>query len=426
MTRLSDSENGEKAITQPSILYVVPDRDPCSETAVEAVFSRYLPSAGFRVDFLMPAIGPRKWGSGIPWNGACVYLYWLPRSLPLPARLAGSAIAMASAAARLVGLASRRGYDLVVARDEVFLGLVCLAVARVRGCRFAYQYTFDKAAASLLAAERRSAGIIRLAVVLRARLRSSIQARLLARADLVIAMSDYHRARLIERGLACRRVHVLSMGVNPEAGVNAQADGALIRRQLELGGAPTVVYVGTMSRARRLDVLLDAVEQLRRGMPQGVKLVMVGADPGDGGIQFLVAHAVRLGIDSDVLFVGRKPIEKVPAYIAASDVGVSPIPEEDLFMMSSPTKALEYLNVGRPAVVTRIPDQEELVHASGGGVVVRFDAASIAHGLHSLLTNTESARRMGRSGREYVQARRAYAILAARLAERLRRLLKDR
>lgn len=64
----------------------------------------------------------------------------------------------------------------------------------------------------------------------------------------------------------------------------------------------------------------------------------------------------RLRDCPNVRYVGRVPLDMVPPYMAACDVGLVPYCLSDFTMTSSPQKNFEYLAMGKPVVATAIPE----------------------------------------------------------------------
>jgi teichuronic acid biosynthesis glycosyltransferase TuaH len=56
-----------------------------------------------------------------------------------------------------------------------------------------------------------------------------------------------------------------------------------------------------------------------------------------------------------VQYVGRVTQDEVPAYIAATDIGITPYLDSPFNRASFPLKTLDYLSAGRPAVSTALP-----------------------------------------------------------------------
>jgi glycosyltransferase involved in cell wall biosynthesis len=109
-------------------------------------------------------------------------------------------------------------------------------------------------------------------------------------------------------------------------------------------------------------------------------------------------HIVLLGpvvkIDPESLprrpnihYLGHKPYEELPAYIAGWDVAIMPFAMNEATRFISPTKTLEYLAAGKPVVSTPIRDvvrplgERDLVRVgSGAGFVHAIEEALLERG----------------------------------------------
>jgi glycosyltransferase involved in cell wall biosynthesis len=124
-----------------------------------------------------------------------------------------------------------------------------------------------------------------------------------------------------------------------------------------------------------------------------------------------------------VVFTGQQPRSQIPAYIAAADVGVSPIRPIPLYAMSSPTKLVEMMGMACPVVANDILEQEALLARSGGGLCVPYEPAAFAEGVLWLLKHPDEARAMGRKGAAYVAEHRSLQVLADVIEDVYYRLL---
>ena len=96
----------------------------------------------------------------------------------------------------------------------------------------------------------------------------------------------------------------------------------------------------------RIDVaLLEAVAA------SGVSLLLVGPRHPRFNLKALDALLSR----PNVQWVGPRPFEELPGYLAAMDVGLVPYTHSAFNQASFPLKTLEYLAVGRPVVATALP-----------------------------------------------------------------------
>jgi glycosyltransferase involved in cell wall biosynthesis len=81
--------------------------------------------------------------------------------------------------------------------------------------------------------------------------------------------------------------------------------------------------------------------------------------------------------------------------------------------VASPTKLVEYMALGLPVVANDQPEQALILRQSRAGVCVRWGARHFARGVRWLVARGPVERaRMGRQGREWVEANRTYARIA--------------
>jgi glycosyltransferase involved in cell wall biosynthesis len=114
--------------------------------------------------------------------------------------------------------------------------------------------------------------------------------------------------------------------------------------------------------------------------------------------------------------------EDMPSIYAATDVCVLPSYREGL-----PTIALESAAMQVPIVATRIPGCVDAVVDGVTGVLVEpHDARALAAALLRLLKDSDLRTRMGRAGREFVQARFSEDRVSELLLKEYRRLLSRR
>jgi glycosyltransferase involved in cell wall biosynthesis len=127
-------------------------------------------------------------------------------------------------------------------------------------------------------------------------------------------------------------------------------------RRFMADGTLRLVYTGALTPTYELDVVLRAIASIRESRPE---LTLRATFYGRGDAQpALEALARELGIADRVDFPGRIPIEKVPAVVAGSDVGVAPTRLDPFTGMSLSTKALEYAAMNKPVVASRLPTVE--------------------------------------------------------------------
>ena len=242
---------------------------------------------------------------------------------------------------------------------------------------------------------------------------------ILRKADLVLPVGRFMMDYLTKRGIEKSKMMNLPQGGNLNRFLTA--NGNEIRKKYRLEDSKVVIYVGTMSKLRHLDVLVYALSEINERR-QAVKLLMVGDGDDKAHLEEL---ANELGIENNVIFTGVVYDYEVPNFIAAADIGLSPVPPLDIYKVSCPIKMIEYMVMGKPVVANEeIPEQKVAIQENGGGILVKFEAESFANGIIKLIDDLELAKEMGAKGREWVTKNRSYEMLARQLEERYFEVLK--
>ncbi|MGD0985047.1 MAG: glycosyltransferase [Acidimicrobiales bacterium] len=137
----------------------------------------------------------------------------------------------------------------------------------------------------------------------------------------------------------------------PTALIPFGCDPTVFGRTLSVKAAPDIDLRGRIAGfmgyiGERIDVaLLEAVAA------SGVSLLLVGPRHPLFNMKAFDALLSR----PNVQWVGPRPFEELPGYLAAMDVGLVPYTHSAFNQASFPLKTLEYLAAGRPVVATDLP-----------------------------------------------------------------------
>jgi len=240
-----------------------------------------------------------------------------------------------------------------------------------------------------------------------------IATRLLHEADLIITISKWLGEHLVAQGIPKAKILPVPEGIDVKALRNQ--DGQEISKKYNLNGLKIIIYVGALGKGRQLELLIQAFSEVRKKRAD-VKLLIVGDGDGKDDLKKI---SLELGIDCDVIFTGLVPQAEVPSFIAASDIGVSPVPQFSFYKMSSPIKMFEYMAMAKPVIANEeIPEHKEVLEQSSGGILVPFTSKAFADAIFELLDNRHKSNEMGRNGREWVVKNRNYEILARQVEAR--------
>jgi glycosyltransferase involved in cell wall biosynthesis len=217
--------------------------------------------------------------------------------------------------------------------------------------------------------------------------------------DLVLATSDRDR-RLFETDLQLENVVVVPNGVDISEFRPASAPSA----------RPTIIFTGLMSwypNAQGVRWFLDAV------LPRVVRRV--------GDVRFMVAGAAppawllnRRG--SHVEVIGAVP--DMRPYLALARAAVVPLKIGG----GTRVKILEAQAMAKP-VVSTVLGAEGLDQRHGASILLANDAAEFADAVITVLTDDDTAARLGSAGREYVRSHFEWNEIGRSLASTLEQRL---
>lgn len=386
------------------ILLATAESHPTDRPDVQVLFGEALPARGIQVDLLAvtPGRSPAVWSGGVLHPGQ-------PQGRGVIPMLASDVRLQVS----LLGQ-GLRGVDMLVVRDKPVLGLIGWAAARKAGIPFAYWMSYPLPAHHRWLARRRDLPLARRAWMgVRGIIgQQGLDQVLVPRSDWLFVQSQAMLESLRPLGLMQDRVSVVPMGVDVAALPQAASDWPAA-----LNGRSVGVYLGTLDRARGLEVLIDATLRVVRQRPDFRLLVIGEADePRDVGA--LQEFARLRGALPWVYFAGRMPRARALSWVRRCALALSPVPRTPLTEVGSPTKAIEALACGIPVVCNDQPDQAAVIRSSQGGYVVDLSPAGFAQGVVRTLREIEAGHWLERSrmAREWVRRHRDYQAIGARVA----------
>ena len=204
-------------------------------------------------------------------------------------------------------------------------------------------------------------------------------------------------AKMLESwGVPRSKIHVVGDRVDVDM-FSPRVDGSKVRRRHGLEGHRVVLYVGSLTRIKGVDLLLRALRLVAEEVPD-VKLVILGDGPLRGRLMEL---ARELGVEDRVVFAGQVPHEEVPGYMAASDLLAHPSLSESLGRA-----LLEAQASGRPVVAFKVGGVREAVRDGWTGILVEpGDYRGMAEAIARLLLDEGLRSWMGVEARRFVEER---------------------
>ena len=215
--------------------------------------------------------------------------------------------------------------------------------------------------------------------------------------DRVIAVSEacaafQRRWNLVRRSRLCT-IHNFVDTARFRPGT--AADVAAVRDALGLGAGPVVAICGSLSRAKRAAVALDACAAALAAHPHARVLVIGNGSP--AYVERLRRRVARRGFAPRVAWAGWR--EDVASILPAADVLLTASRDESFSLA-----AAEAMACGVPVVAPPGPAQRELIGTAG--VIARnAGAGALGEALIALLGAADVRQRLGRMARTRVVER---------------------
>jgi glycosyltransferase involved in cell wall biosynthesis len=307
-----------------------------------------------------------------------------------------------------VGLLAKDGLEIIHARSTV-PAVMAAALSRL----LRKPWIFD--VRGLLAREYVDGGHWKRGALFR--LVDGVERRLLEGADGLVFLTDRVAAEM-----KAERV------VDPEAPTTVIACAAdlavfrpspeqrkCVRETLGLGGAPVLVYSGSLGSWYRIDEMVRFFNVARRAVEDLRFLILTPQT--DTALRATAGHP-------GVVVRSLRPVE-VPAYLAAGDAGICFLGDDPSKHASSPTKYGEYLASGLPVITNRWTGDAAALHGEPAWIIVdAFDPDAYARAAARLRVLLESPEETRGVARDLAARRFGLEAAVARYDDLYRRVLK--
>jgi glycosyltransferase involved in cell wall biosynthesis len=181
---------------------------------------------------------------------------------------------------------------------------------------------------------------------------------------------------------------ILPPAVDEELAQASQEEVTRLRQELKLSDGPVLLYTGTLESYQGMDLLLGSIPAIRASFPTA-HFVIAGGRPEQ--VEKLRLLAGELDVIETVRFVGQRPLEEMPGYMALADILVSTRSKGT----HTPLKLYTYLRSGKPILATNILAHTQILTPELA-LLVAPDSAALANGAIHLLSNPKQASVLGK------------------------------
>lgn len=189
-----------------------------------------------------------------------------------------------------------------------------------------------------------------------------------------------------------------------------------VRKELQIGNRPVIISVGRLVHRKGQDQLINALPEIKKSIPD-VILLIVGEGPHRHELDKLV---IKHKMEESVKFVGRVSYQDLPKYLSTSDVFAMPS-RDRLFGLEVEGLGIVYLEASAcelPVIVGRSGGATDaLIEGVTGISVDGQNSKEIASAAVKLLSDKKLAKKMGKSGRKWIESEWSWTIWSKRFSD---------
>ena len=319
---------------------------------------------------------------------------------------------LAEAADHYMREAQTSGAEVIVAASNHITALPALAAARRLGLPFLYEVRglWEVTEASI---QPDWAGSERY------RLMRRLEQQVALEADRLITLTEELADELVSWGVPRERIEIVPNAVDAERFKPMAPDAATLRELALTLGVPVIGYAGSAVAYEGLELLMEALAQLKQH-GQDFVFVLVG----DGKVIDTVRRKAKaLDLDSHCRFTGRVPFDQVPRYLSCMDILPVPRLSSAVTEMVSALKPLEAMAMGKAVVLSDVSPHRTM---AGDNIRARLfrkdDARDLSAVLLQLLQNPGERARLGQAARAWIEQERSWAFVTSIYTKALQRL----
>lgn len=289
--------------------------------------------------------------------------------------------------AAIIGSFGTRRADVVIGTSPQFLVAVAAwAIAFIRRVPFVFEIR-DLWPDSILAVGAIENPLI--IGVLR-----TIERFLFNRATHIVVVTESFRERLQEIGVPPEKISVVFNSADVDI-FYPRKPCPWLRKRYDVENSFVVSYIGTHGMAHCLEHLLETAWKLRDD--ERYHFFFVGEGAEKRRLKQLRSH-MRL---RNVTFIDREPRERMPCWLATTDLHVVHLKDNPLFRTVIPSKIFESLAMAKPMVLCVDGEARRLVEGLGAGVFSPpGDSDTLVDTIRRLAAAPEELAAMGHRGRQ--------------------------
>lgn len=234
-----------------------------------------------------------------------------------------------------------------------------------------------------------------------------------ANADRIFVVSSVVKEMMGEYGVDKEKIIVNPNGADTDI-FHPKVDGSNIRTKYDLKNKYVIGFSGTFGNWHGVEILAGAIRIIADMIPESVVFFI-----GDGELRPEIEKIIKEdNVEKNAIITGFIPYSKVPEYLAACNVLVSPCvhSKDGSPFFNSPIKLFEYLAMGKPIVASDIGQQGEVInHEENGLLCEEASVEDLADQIHRLYKDKELSKLVSGRARQDSIDKYSWSVSAGRI-----------
>ena len=394
------------------ILFLAADKFPPFRVDVSVLFGKEIVGRGHTIDWLLQSDKPLDHSIETSWEGGRAIVGRTDTGATLWGRIKKHIFNIFNDC-KMFRLMAQNPYDLVIVKDKFIAAVMAVLASKMFNTRFVYWFSFPFDEDDIFKVKEKTVRYPLIYLLRGILFRNLLYRMIIPGCDHALVQTEYMKANMVAKGVSSLKMTAVPMAVC----INDVPFIGHIRK-INKNERPTIVYLGTLIKIRRMDFLLRSFKMVLNQIPNAILFLVGGSDVKTDEDELLY-EAERLGISDAVTITGFLPQQQAWTYVAQAHVCVSPIYPSPIFDVGSPTKLLEYMAVGKAAVANDQPEQLAVIEESKAGICVMYDEKEFSNAIIHLIKNQNIAQEMGVRGRKYIETKRNYKQTADFVEQKL-------
>ena len=216
-------------------------------------------------------------------------------------------------------------------------------------------------------------------------------------------------------GFPEENIHIIPHGIDTSH--FKPSDPSKFLKKYNLSGKKIILFVGRISKGKRIDLLVEAFAQLQEEIPEAILLIAGG----DFGYKVVIEQLIKKqNLNDKIIFLGHIEKNKLPELYSLANVVVMPAKSETFGHVALEANACEKI----PIASNHWGPKEIIENGKTGYLIEYGNIEEMKEKIKHVIENENRQVQMGKYAREYVKKNYSWESCAQKHYELYKKLLE--